>query len=92
MIRKLLAVSFIFSFAIPFASAADTTQSKASNLSASEIVSKNVAARGGLQAWRSVNSLSWTGKMGVGGNQRFPVPRGTSRQKRSATSHRSSAK
>jgi hypothetical protein len=74
MNRKLLAVSFILSFAIPFASAADTAPSSASNLSASEIVSKNVAARGGLQAWRSVQTLSWTGKMGVGGNRRTSAP------------------
>ena len=40
------------------------------NLSAAEIVSKNVAARGGLQAWRAVKTMSLTGKMGAGGNQR----------------------
>jgi len=39
-------------------------------LSASEVADKNVAARGGLQAWRAVQTLSLTGKMGAGGNQR----------------------
>jgi hypothetical protein len=39
-------------------------------LSAAQIVEKNVAARGGLQAWRAVQTLSLEGKMGVGGNQR----------------------
>jgi outer membrane lipoprotein-sorting protein len=47
-------------------------------LSAEEIVAKNVAARGGLQAWRSVQTMTITGKLGAGGNQRpslaVPVP------------------
>jgi hypothetical protein len=41
-------------------------------------VDKNVAARGGLQAWRAVQTLSLQGKMGAGGNQRgtlsMPLP------------------
>jgi hypothetical protein len=41
-----------------------------SNLSATAIVDKNVAARGGLQQWRLVKTLTLSGKMGVGGNQR----------------------
>jgi hypothetical protein len=40
------------------------------NLSAAEIVTKNVAARGGLQAWRAVKTMSLSGKIGAGGNQR----------------------
>ena len=51
------------------AAAADTAQPRA-NLSAAEIVAKNVAARGGLEAWRAVKTISLSGKMGVGGNQR----------------------
>jgi hypothetical protein len=52
---------------------AQTAQQHAS-LSASEIANRNVAARGGLQAWRAVQSMSWKGKLGVGGNQRAPLP------------------
>ena len=37
-------------------------------LSADEIVARNVAASGGLDAWRGVRTLSWTGKMEAGGN------------------------
>jgi hypothetical protein len=37
-------------------------------LSAADIVSKNVAARGGLDAWRAVHTLSWSGKIDAGGN------------------------
>jgi len=44
------------------------------NLSASAIVDKNVAARGGLQAWRAVQTMSLAGKLGAGGNQRAALP------------------
>ncbi len=35
-------------------------------LTAAQIVEKNVAARGGLAAWKAVQTMSWTGKMGAG--------------------------
>jgi len=37
------------------------------NLTAAQIVERNIAARGGLQAWRAVQAMSWTGKMDAGG-------------------------
>jgi hypothetical protein len=40
------------------------------NLSAAEVITKNVAARGGLVAWRAVQTMSVSGKLGAGGNQR----------------------
>jgi hypothetical protein len=49
------------------AGAAAPAQAK---FSAAEVVTKNVAARGGLQAWREVQTMSLTGKTGAGGNQR----------------------
>ena len=55
--------------AIPFATAANPATASGT-LSAAEIVEKNVAARGGLQAWRNVQTMVWTGKIGAGGNQR----------------------
>lgn len=39
---------------------------QAPKLTVAEIVEKHVAARGGLQAWRNVKSMSWNGKMDVG--------------------------
>ena len=39
-------------------------------LSAAEIVEKNVAARGGFEAWRAVQTMSLVGRLGAGGNQR----------------------
>jgi hypothetical protein len=38
-------------------------------LSASQIVDKNVAARGGLAAWRAIQSMSITGKLDAGGKK-----------------------
>jgi len=73
MLRKSLAVGTTLVLAVSIASAADIAQSRAT-LSASEIVSKNVAARGGLQAWRAVQTMSMEGKLGVGGNQRAALP------------------
>jgi hypothetical protein len=44
----------------------------AAKLSATTIVDRNVAARGGLAAWQAVRTLSWSGKMEAGGNnQRY---------------------
>ena len=36
-------------------------------LTAAQIVEKNVAARGGLTAWKAVQTMSWKGTMGAGG-------------------------
>jgi hypothetical protein len=54
------------------ASAAEVPKPQAA-LSAAEIVDKNVAARGGLEAWRAVQTMTLTGKVGAGGNQRAAV-------------------
>jgi len=73
MLRNLVVAGTTFIFALSIASAADTAKTQA-GLSASEIASRNVAARGGLQAWKAVQSMTWSGKMGAGGNQRAPIP------------------
>jgi outer membrane lipoprotein-sorting protein len=69
MFRKSLVVCSFLSIAISLATAADAPQSQA-KLSAANIVERNVAARGGLQAWRAVQTMSLEGKLGAGGNQR----------------------
>src|ERR1700731_2885506 len=58
---------------ISLATAGDIPPSRV-NLSAAAIVDRNVAARGGLQAWRSVQTISMQGKLGAGGNQRSAIP------------------
>jgi hypothetical protein len=75
MLRKICGFFTLVTLGVPLVLAADTPSAPA-GLSAAQIVDKNVAARGGLQAWRAVQTLSLQGKMGVGGNQRavLPVP------------------
>ncbi|MBZ5637356.1 MAG: outer membrane lipoprotein-sorting protein [Acidobacteriia bacterium] len=45
-------------------------------LSADEVVAKNIAARGGLEAWRAVRSMSFSGRMEAGGKQNAELPFG----------------
>lgn len=82
MLRKMLGILILPAFAISLA-AADTPVAPP-KLSAADIVAKNVAARGGLQAWRSVQTMTLTGKLGAGGNQRatlaVPNPAGRKAQ------------
>jgi outer membrane lipoprotein-sorting protein len=72
--RKALLLSILVMLTAVVA-VADTPAAQ-SKLTAAQIVDKNVAARGGLQAWKSVQTLTMTGKMEAGGNQRptLPVP------------------
>src|SRR5436309_1784048 len=72
MFRKLLGVSISLAFAVSLTAAGGETPSEA-KLSAAAIVEKNVAARGGLQAWRAVQTMSMQGKLGAGGNRRATV-------------------
>jgi len=62
-------ILILVALAVSLVKAADTKSAQA-GLSAPQIVEKNVAARGGLQAWRAVQTLSLQGKMGAGGNRR----------------------
>jgi hypothetical protein len=70
MVRKYLVVFVVcISLALVVSLFASDTPT-GSNLSAAAIVDRNVAARGGLQAWRAVQTMSLEGKLGAGGNQR----------------------
>jgi hypothetical protein len=73
MSLKAFVTGIFLAIAVSFATAMDTPPSGA-KLSAAEIVNKNIAARGGLQPWRSVQSLSMTGRMEAGGNNRITLP------------------
>ena len=79
MLRRMLAILIFPAFALSLLAGPDTPVALP-KLSAAAIVDKNVAARGGLQAWRSVQTLTLTGRLGAGGNQRatlsLPVPGG----------------
>jgi len=69
MLRRVHAICVGVMLAASLAAAAGGSSPRG-NLSAAEIVHKNVAARGGLQAWRAVQTVSLQGKLGAGGNQR----------------------
>ena len=51
--------------------AASAAKKPAPTLSAAEIVARNVAARGGLEAWRKVETMVWTGRLE---SSRTPAP------------------
>src|SRR5437667_11520642 len=73
MFRQSLAICISMACANLLAVAQDTPRSRV-KLSAADIADKNVAARGGLQAWRAVQTMSLEGKLGAGGNQRATLP------------------
>jgi hypothetical protein len=76
MFRKSFVIFLIcisLALTISLATAGDIPPTRV-NLSAAAIVDKNVAARGGLQAWRAVQTMSMEGKLGAGGNLRAALP------------------
>jgi hypothetical protein len=73
MLRNICTIFTFGTLAVSMVLAADR-QPERPSLSAAQIVDKNVEARGGLQAWRAVQTLSLQGKMGAGGNQRATLP------------------
>lgn len=84
MLRKVLVSGLVFCGCVLVALGADKASDAKSasevkavsgaKLTAAEIVDRNVAARGGLQAWRGVQSLRETGQLGAGGNDRATAP------------------
>jgi hypothetical protein len=46
----------------------------AAGLGAAQVVERNVAARGGLEAWRAVTSIKMTGQMDAGGAENARLP------------------
>lgn len=63
MFRKALLLSLVLSLSSFQTLPAGAQTSK---LTAAQVVEKNIAARGGLQAWRAVQTISWSGKMDAG--------------------------
>ncbi len=72
MFRRILLATTL-ALTVSSALALDTRPSNA-NLSAAQIVAKNIQARGGLQAWRAVQAISFEGKLGAGGNRQPSTP------------------
>jgi hypothetical protein len=63
--QKSFPVIVLSCFFLSLALAADTKTGQ-SSFTAAQIVERHVAARGGLQAWRAVQTMSLTGKMEAG--------------------------
>jgi hypothetical protein len=78
MLRKTMWFCLVLGITLSQAVAWDTAASTG-KLTAAQIVDKNVAARGGLQAWRAVQTMTLTGKMDAGGNRRQTLPVATTR-------------
>jgi len=72
--RRYLPCLVLVIFSFPSLMVAADTQVANSRLGAAQIVEKNVAARGGLAAWRSVQTMSMSGKMEAGGQQNTQLP------------------
>jgi hypothetical protein len=62
------AVAVIAALAFPGALWADDAKSTntVAKLTAEQVIERNIAARGGAQAWHGVQSITWNGKMEVG--------------------------
>lgn len=73
MFRKTVIVSSFLALSVSLAVGAEVSSST-TPLTAEQVIEKNVAARGGLQAWRAVQTLSMSGKMEAGGNERPTLP------------------
>lgn len=73
MSRTIVLVGSFLALAVSLGLGAETPSSTA-NLTAEQVVEKNIAARGGLQAWRAVQTLSMSGKVDAGGNESPTLP------------------
>lgn len=58
----------------PVPQTATVAPPKLPTMTAAQIVDRNVAARGGLAAWRSVDTLALSGKMDAGGRPNVELP------------------
>ncbi|WP_231408855.1 outer membrane lipoprotein-sorting protein [Ralstonia solanacearum] len=67
-----LALGLTCTLAASAAAAADAAS--AGRLSAAQIAERNVAARGGLQAWRAVNTMVMAGQIEAGGKKNTALP------------------
>ncbi|MGF6604338.1 outer membrane lipoprotein-sorting protein [Paraburkholderia sp. GAS448] len=70
LLRTRLVLAAALSVAVGAALAAQTA-----SMSANQVVAKNVAARGGLPAWRQVHAMTFVGKIDAG--RTHPDPEGT---------------
>jgi outer membrane lipoprotein-sorting protein len=73
MLRRTILRAAVCSLVICWASGTEAAAAPAS-LSAAQIVAKNIDARGGLAAWRAVQTLSFWGQLEAGGKHNSQLP------------------
>jgi outer membrane lipoprotein-sorting protein len=73
MYRKIIVPNILLLLAMNAAIAGNVPDAPV-ELTAAQIVDKNVAARGGLQAWRAVQTITMSGKLEAGGTQNTELP------------------
>src|SRR5205085_5320421 len=74
MMRRFLVMACTAVALIPAAATAAVDGAPAASLTAAQIVERNVAARGGLPAWRAVNTLTMSGQLDAGGKKNIELP------------------
>lgn len=72
MIRYFLMAWSLVAFGTTTAMAADKVEP--AKLTAAQIIDRNVAARGGLKAWRAVDTLTLSGQIEAGGKKNTELP------------------
>jgi outer membrane lipoprotein-sorting protein len=74
MLKKMFLYCVASFVCMPITIVGASTPAAPQTLTAAQIVDKNVAARGGLQSWRAVQTMSFSGKLDAGGKQNVQLP------------------
>lgn len=64
--RRIVFLGMALALSMATAACADSDDAASASLSADQIVAKNAAARGGLDAWRKIDSMVWVGRVEAG--------------------------
>jgi outer membrane lipoprotein-sorting protein len=64
--KRCVLLSLLISLGFPIALLGADSKPAPARLTAAQIVEKHIAARGGQQAWRAVQTMSWTGELDAG--------------------------
>ena len=74
MLRKAFLSCVALSVCMFLAMSGAASPQPPANLTAAQIVEKNVSAKGGLPAWRAVQTISLSGKVDAGGKAKVQLP------------------
>jgi hypothetical protein len=75
-VSSMLRRKFLFGIALPVCmSVLGVSSAQAmGGLTAAQLIDKNIAAKGGLQSWRAVQSMTFSGKLDAGGKSKTQLP------------------